>query len=73
MNGYAVIVNPGSERRPAGAVVSGAAAFVFFALVWHASAHWGWPVALAGGALMGFAVSGLQWFMISRAAHRYRR
>jgi hypothetical protein len=66
-------VNPGSERRRGAAVVSGAATFAFFALVWHASAHWRWPVALAGGALMGLVVLASQWIMISRAAYRSRR
>jgi hypothetical protein len=73
MHGYAGGVNPGSERRRAAAVISGAAAFVFFALVWHASTFRSWPAALAGGALMGLVVLGSQWFMISRAAHRSRR
>jgi hypothetical protein len=53
--------------------LSGAAAFVFFALAWHASAFRSWPAALAGGALMGLVVLGSQWFMISRAAQRSRR
>jgi hypothetical protein len=73
MHGYAVRVNPGSERRRAAAVLSGAAAFVFFTLVWHASAFRSWPAALAGGALMGLVVLGSQWFMISRAAQRSRQ
>jgi hypothetical protein len=66
-------VNPGSERRRGAAVLSGAAAFVFFTLAWHASTFRNWPAALAGGALMGLVVLGSQWIMISRAAHRSRR
>jgi hypothetical protein len=71
--GYAGGVNPGSERRRRAAVLSGAAAFVFFALVWHASTFRSWPAALAGGALMGLVVLGSQWIMISRALRRSRR
>ena len=66
-------MNPGSERRGRAAVLSGAATFVFFALVWHASTFRSWPAALAGGALMGFVVLGSQWIMISRAPRRSRR
>jgi hypothetical protein len=73
LNGYAGDVNPGSERRRRAAVLTGAAAFVFFALVWHAWTFRSWPAALAGGALMGLVVLGSQWFMISRAPHRSRR
>ena len=73
MHGYAVSVTPGSERRRGAAVLSGAAAFVFFTLAWHASAFRSWPAALAGGALMGLVVLGSQWFMISRAAQRSRQ
>jgi hypothetical protein len=70
MRGYALGVNAGSERRRAAAVISGAAAFVFFTLVWHASAHWSWPVALAGGALMGLLVLGSQSFLMRAAGRR---
>ena len=73
MHGYAVRVNPGPGRRRGAAVLSGAAAFVFFTLVWHASAFRSWPAALGGGALMGLVVLGSQWFVISRAAQRCRQ
>jgi hypothetical protein len=73
MNGYAVVVKPGSERRRGAAALSGAAASVFFTLVWHASTFRSWPAALAGGILMGLVVLGSQWFMISRAVRRSGR
>jgi sugar phosphate permease len=63
-------VNAGSERRRAAAAISGAAALVFFALVWHASAHWSWPAALTGAALMGLVVFGSQWFLMRAAGRR---
>ena len=66
-------MNPGSERHRRAAVLSGAAAFVFFAVVWHAWTFRSWPAALAGGALMGLVVLGSQWFMTSRAPHGSRR
>ena len=66
-------MNPGSERCGRAAVLSGAATFVFFALVWHASTFRSWPAALAGGALMGLVVLGSQLFATSRTARRSRR
>jgi hypothetical protein len=61
------------QRRRAGAILSAAAAFVFFTLVWHAGWLRSWPEALAGGALMGLVILGGQWLMISRLADRPRR